>query len=85
MIYNPRIKLHGCVITLLDLKNAFGEVNHNLLVQTLKVHRVPDNIINLITSLYTDYTISITTDTFMTSSIKLQTGVQRGQFVTFIF
>ena len=85
MIYNPRIKQRGCVIMLLDLKNAFGEVNHNLLVQTLKVHRVPDNIINLITSLYTDYTISITTDTFMTSSIKLQTGVQRGQFVTFIF
>ena len=85
MIYNPRIKLHGCVIMLLDLKNAFGEVNHNLLVQTLKVHLVPDNIINLITSLYTDYTISIITDTFMTSSIKVQRGVQRGQFVTFIF
>ena len=40
MIYNPRIKQHGCVITLLDLKNAFSEVNHNLLVQTRKVHLV---------------------------------------------
>ena len=34
-----------------------------------------DNIITLITSLYTDYTISIITDTFMTSPIKVQRGV----------
>ena len=78
MINNARIKQRGCVITLLDLKNAFGEVNHNLLVETLKIHHVPDNIITLITSLYTDYTISITTETFMTSPIKVQRGVLQG-------
>ena len=49
-INNAHIKQRGCVITLLDLKNAFGEVNHNLLVETLKIHHVPDNI-TLITSL----------------------------------
>ena len=82
MINNARIKQHGCVITLLDLKNAFGAVNHNLLVETLKIHHVPDNIVTLITSLCTDYTISIITDNFMTSPIKVQRGVL--QFVTFI-
>ena len=78
MINNARIKQRGCVITLLDLKNAFSEVNCNLLVETLKIHHVLDNIITLITSLYRDYTISIITDTVMTSPIKLQRGVLQG-------
>ena len=38
MINNARIKQRCCVITLLDLKNAFGEVNHSLLVETLKIY-----------------------------------------------
>ena len=29
-----------CEIPLLDLRNAFGEVNHNLIVKTVKI---PDN------------------------------------------
>ena len=78
MINNARIKQRGCVITLLDLKNAFGEINHNLLVEALKIHHVPDNIITLITSLYTDYTVSIIIDTFMTSLIKVRRGVLQG-------
>ena len=36
MINNLRTKQRGCVITLLDLKNAFGEVNRNLLVKIEK-------------------------------------------------
>ena len=36
MINNARIKQRDCVITLLDLKNAFGEVNHNYLSRHLK-------------------------------------------------
>ena len=78
IINNARIKQRGCAITLLDLKNAVGEVNNNLLVETLKIHHIPDNIITLITSLYTDYTISIITDTFMTSPIKVQRGALQG-------
>ena len=72
------MKQRGCVITLLDLKNAFGKVKHNLLVETLKIHHVPDDIITLITSLYTGYTISIITDTFMTLPMKVQRGVLQG-------
>ena len=78
MINNARIKQRGCVITSLDLKNAFGKVNHNLFVQTLKIHHVSDDIITLISSSYTDYTISVITDTFMTSPIKVQRGVLLG-------
>ena len=78
IINNALTKQRGCVITLLDLKNAFGKVKHNLLVETLKIHHVPDDIITLITSLYTGYTISIITDTFMTLPMKVQRGVLQG-------
>ena len=49
-----------------------------LLVETLKIHHVPDNIISHITSLYTGYTLSIIADTFMTSPTKVQIGVLQG-------
>ena len=78
IINNARLKQRGCVVTLLDLKNAFGEVNQNLLIESLKIHHVPVEIIQLITSLYTDHDISILTDNFMTSPIKVQRGVPQG-------
>ena len=78
IINNARLKQRGCVVTLLDLKNAFGEVNHNLLIESLKIHHVPVEIIQLILSPYTDYDISILTDNFMTSPIKVQRGVLQG-------
>ena len=71
------MKQRGCVVTLLDLKNTFGEVNDNLLIESLKIHHVPAEIIQFIASLYSDY-ISILTGNFMTPPIKIQTGVLQG-------
>ena len=78
IINNARLKQRGCVVTLLDLKNAFGEVNHNLLIESLKIHHVPAEIVQLITSLYSNYDRSILTDNFVTSPIKVQRGVLQG-------
>ena len=50
IINNARLKQTGCVVTLLDLKNAFGEVNHNLMIESLKIHHVPAEIIQVTTS-----------------------------------
>ena len=50
IISNARLKQTGCVVTLLDLKNAFGEVNHNLMIESLKIHHVPAEIIQVTTS-----------------------------------
>ena len=55
------------VVTLFDLKNAFGEVHH-----------IPPSIINLINSLYSDYFISITTKDFITNPINVNRGVLQG-------
>ena len=51
---------------------------HNLLIEPLKVHHVPAEMILLITSQYSDYDISFLTDNFMTSTIKVQRLVLQG-------
>ena len=78
IISNARLKQKGCIITLLDLKNAFNKVNHQLLTETLKLHHVPGDVITLLSSLYSDYDISILTDSFMTSRIRIHRGVVQG-------
>ena len=78
VINHARKKQKSLTITLLDLKNAFGEVNHKLLISVLKYHHVPLAVIDLISSLYTDYHISITTDKFMTCPINVKRGVLQG-------
>ena len=49
-----RIEQTSLVITLLDLKNAFGEVYHNLIPSVLRYHHIPDHIQKLIRSLYSN-------------------------------
>ena len=43
VVDKARIKQRSLIVTLLDLKNAFGEVNHNLIkcVQFVKSHTSP--------------------------------------------
>ena len=55
IIEKVRTKQRSLVVTLLDLKNAFGEVHHNLIPTTLSYHHIPDNIQLLFSSLYTDF------------------------------
>ena len=62
----------------LDLKNAFGEVHHNLIYKVLEYHHIPDHIKNLIRSLYTDFQTSIITEQFNTAFIKVGRGVLQG-------
>ena len=72
MINHARKKERNLVITLLDLKNAFGEIDHELITYVLKFHYVPDHIIQLTQSLYTDYRISIATDEYLTLPITIE-------------
>ena len=66
------------LVKLLDLKNAFGEVHHNLIYEVLKYHHVPNHIKNLICSLYTDFQTSIITEQFNTPFITVGRGVLQG-------
>ena len=78
IINTARIKQGSVVITLLDLKNAFGEVHHNLIREVLEYHYIPDHVKNLINSLYTDFQTSIITEKFSTHFITVGRGVLQG-------
>ena len=78
VINTARIKQRSLVITLLDLKNAFGEVHHSLLPEVLKYHHVPTHIQLLIRSLYSNFQTSIITSSFQTPYIAVGRGVLQG-------
>ena len=63
-INHARIKQRPLVITLLDLKNAFGEVHHNLIMEVLNYHHMPEEIQKLISSLYIGFHTSVITKSF---------------------
>ncbi|CAB4032766.1 Hypothetical predicted protein, partial [Paramuricea clavata] len=78
IINKARIKQRSLVITLLDLKNAFGEVHHNLITFVLDYHHIPEHVKLIIKSLYTDFKTSIITSEFRTPFIPVRRGVLQG-------
>ncbi|CAB4025975.1 Hypothetical predicted protein, partial [Paramuricea clavata] len=85
-IFNQaRIKQRSVVITLLDLKNAFGEVHHNLIQSVLDYHHIPKDVSEIIKSLYTDFNTAFITSEFSTPFITIGRGVLQGDCInTFI-
>ena len=75
IINKDRIKQRSLVITLLDLKNAIGEVHHNLITSVLDYHHIPEHVKLIIKSLYTDFKTSIITSEFRTPVIPVRRGV----------
>ena len=71
IINKARNKQRSLVITLLDLKNAFGEVRHNLITSVLDYHHIPNHIKLIINNLYTDFKTSIITSSFQTPFIPV--------------
>ena len=78
IINKARIRQRAVVITLLDLKNAFGEVHHNLIQSVLDYHHIPEHIKFVIKSLYTEFQTSIITSEFRTPFISVGRGVLQG-------
>ena len=78
MINKARVKQRSLVITLLDLKNAFGEVHHKLIQRILEYHYIPDEIQQLIVSLYKDFHTSVISKDFATPFIPVKRGVLQG-------
>ena len=70
------------MVTLRDLKNAFGEVHHNLIQSVLRYHHIPDHIQIMIKSLYTNFKTSIITSNFNTPFIC---GVLQGGCLSLLF
>ena len=82
IINKARIKQPSVVISLLDLKNAFGEVHHNLIQSVLDYHHIPEHVKLVIKSLYTNFQTSIVTSEFQTPFISVDRGVLQGDCVS---
>ena len=65
-------------MTLLDLRNAFAEVHHNLIYCVLEYRHVPENIREIVKNLYCCFKTSILTDEFVTDFVHMQKGVLQG-------
>jgi len=67
------------IITLIDFRNAIGEVHHNLIRRALIFHHVPQHIIDIIGDIFTDTTVQISHSAVMTTPlIYVQRGVLQG-------
>ena len=78
IIRKAKLKQKPLVITLLDLKNAFGEVHHNLIPEVLQYHHIPLHMQTIIRDLYSNFRTSIVTTLFRTPFIKVGRGVLQG-------
>ena len=63
---------------LLDLRNAFGEVHHNLIASAMDLHHIPIPIKNIIKNIYSDSKIAIAFDNKVTNFIPVERGVLQG-------
>ena len=52
----------GLVVTLLDLKNAFGGVHHDLIQAALQYHHHPDIVTRLFNSIYPGSATAVTSN-----------------------
>ena len=78
IIDKARKRQRSVVITLLDLKNAFGEVHHNLIQKVLLYHHIPDKTQALISSLYDGFHTAVITDHYSTPTIPVRRGALQG-------
>src|SRR6266516_3864037 len=61
-----------------DLRNAFGEVHHNLIRSSLRFHHVPDTIIRVFDSIYSDFGVTVSSCGQLTDMILVRRGVLQG-------
>ena len=78
MINHDRKRQRDLVITLIDLRNAFGEVHHSPLRRVLHFHHIPHELGELILEMYRDFYVTIGTMGYTTCPITLERGVLQG-------
>ena len=78
LIKHAKKHQRALVITLIDLKNAFGEVHHNFINCILDYHHIPAEMKSIILDLYTGFQTSVTTSSYSTPFIPIERGVLQG-------
>ena len=65
-------------VALLDLRNAFGEVHHNLIAASLRYHHAPLDYIQMFQSIYENNFIVVSMANKVTQPIRVERGVLQG-------
>ena len=74
----PRLKQRSVIITLLNLKNAIGEVHKNLIRFVFDYRHIPDSVQSLIANLYTNFHSCLISENFTNPFLPFQRGVLQG-------
>ena len=86
IINHSRKQQKSATITLVDLKNAFGEVHYSIILCVLRYHYIPDEINRIFKILYSDFRLSVITNDFYTYYIAIEMRVlQADSFSLSIF
>jgi len=66
------------VVSLIDLRNAFGAVPHKLIYRTLLYHHVPVNLLRIIGDIYTDTYVKVAHKNETTPDLPVLRGLLQG-------
>ena len=78
LIKSAKREQRSLVVCLLDLRNAFGEVHHNLTEAALNYHHLPIEILNIFKSIYDQNGIVVSVNKRVTKPIIVERGVLQG-------
>ena len=78
LIKQAKKQQRSLTVTLLDLKNAFGEVHHRLIPTVLQYHHIPEHFRKCVEDVYRDFYSSVVTEAYQTPFIKVNRGVSQG-------
>ena len=78
MLRDAKRKQRSIIISLLDLKNAFGSVHQNLIRFALHYHHLPSVFPELFSNIYNNSFMTVAIAKEWTDSIKVERGVLQG-------
>ncbi|XP_023211847.1 uncharacterized protein LOC111614713 [Centruroides sculpturatus] len=78
VIQDARRSRRNCHIAWMDIANAFGNIPHNTLWESLKWHGLHPEAIGVLQQLYEGSTTKVRTNSGLTNSISMQSGVKQG-------
>ncbi|XP_023240117.1 uncharacterized protein LOC111638606 [Centruroides sculpturatus] len=78
VIQDARRARKDAFVAWLDIANAFGNIPHNTLWESLRWHGLHQDAINVIQLLYDESTTCVRTSTGLTTPILMQLGVKQG-------
>ena len=77
MLRDAKRKQRSIIISLMDFKNAFGSVHHNLIRLALHYHHLPSVFSELFSNIYNSF-MTVAIGKVWTDSIKVERGVMQG-------